>query len=147
MGHGINNIIYQLSSSLNTAKKTDFYSENIRFKPKGFTLFVNFKGSLVQYSGTSDQYITHHSAIGRFDIPFSSVEQQISTDSLANSLSGNLFMEFAKAQIQQFQLAMRTNKSADQTIWNNWYHGNGITTHAKNVQNPKLSQTHFKRNN
>jgi hypothetical protein len=47
MGHGINNIIYQLSSSLNTAKKIDFYSEKIRFKPKGFTLFVNFKGSLV----------------------------------------------------------------------------------------------------
>jgi hypothetical protein len=47
MGHGINNIIYQLSSSLNMAKKTDFYLENIRFKPKGFTLFVNFKGSIV----------------------------------------------------------------------------------------------------
>ncbi len=144
MGHGINNIIFQLSSSLNTAKKTDFYSGNIRFKPKGLTLFVNFNGSLVQYSGTCDQYITHHSAIGRFDISFSSVEQQISTDSLANSLSGNLFMEFTKSQIQQFQLAMRTTH---QTLWNNWYHGNGITAHAKNVQNPKLCQAHFKRNN
>jgi hypothetical protein len=47
MGHGINNIIYQLSSSLNMAKKTDFYSGNIRFKPKGLALFINFKGSLV----------------------------------------------------------------------------------------------------
>jgi hypothetical protein len=47
MGHGIINIIYQLSPSLTTAKKTDFYSGNIRFKPKGLTLFINFKGSLV----------------------------------------------------------------------------------------------------
>jgi hypothetical protein len=53
--------------------------------------------SCMQKSKATNQYITHHSAIGRFDIPLSSVEQQISTDSLANSLSGNLFMEFAKA--------------------------------------------------
>jgi hypothetical protein len=48
-------------------------------------------------AGSATSIKTHHSAIGRFDIPFSSVEQQISTDALANSLSGNLFMEFAKA--------------------------------------------------
>jgi hypothetical protein len=51
----------------------------------------------MQKSKATNQYITHHSAIGRFDIPFSIVEQQISTDSLANSLSGKLFMEFSKA--------------------------------------------------
>jgi len=54
-------------------------------------------------------------------------------------------MEFAKAWIEQFQLAIRTNKSADQTLWNNWYCGNGITAHAKNVQNPKLSQAPFQK--
>jgi hypothetical protein len=32
--------------SLTTAKKTDFYSGNIRFKPKGLTLFISFKDSL-----------------------------------------------------------------------------------------------------
>ena len=35
-------------------------------------------------------------------------------------------------------------RTTHQTLWNNWYHGNGITAHAKNVQNPKLCQAHFK---
>jgi hypothetical protein len=49
-------------SNFRTPDDDDFYTDS----------------SCMQKCKATNQYITHHSAIGRFDIPFSSVEEQIS---------------------------------------------------------------------